>query len=340
VGFGELLDEFAEATTKLAAAEAQAAAEAEAQAAATAAAEQEKFAAWQATNTTRYASALLAETAMAQGIIRTGKSPAHQDLHIDDSSLLGPEKSPLLRRMHTNPSSVAPEDWLKTGYVIDLPLSREGSWVRIAVPIPGTKAFKLILVFIPFGSCLIRSASVFHSGHYGLPGNTRFHATLFIKGHTRMNTRVLGYLRDHLDKESGFLGEKWKLFWAGDNSYAAEDVHLLKKWPALKKQGTVYFQDFGELEYDQLDMHMWLLNPSDNYFKIPKKLSLMGNDDDDDDEEDDFEPIPYRNPLSGRVVDKSIPILQPGKLHPPIHPSVISDGSRNNSPQGLDPSFV
>jgi hypothetical protein len=73
----------------------------------------EKFAAWQATNTTRYASALLAETAMAQGIIRTGKSPAHQDLHIDDSSLLGPEKSPLLRRMHTNPSAVSPEDWLK-----------------------------------------------------------------------------------------------------------------------------------------------------------------------------------------------------------------------------------
>jgi hypothetical protein len=63
-------------------------------------------------------------------------------------------------------------------------------------------------VFIPFGSCLIRSASVFHSGHYGLPGNTRFHAILFIKEHTRMNTRVLGYLRDHLDKVDGFLGEE------------------------------------------------------------------------------------------------------------------------------------
>jgi hypothetical protein len=132
-----------------------------------------------------------------------------------------------------------------------------------------------------------------------------------------------------------------KIFWAGGESYKAADVHLLKKWPALKKQGTVYFQDFGELEYDQLDMHMWLLNPSDNYFKIPKKLALMGNDDDDDDEEDDFEPIPFRNdPLSGRSVDQSIPMMLPAKLRPPIHPSVSPEGSTNNSPKGLESAFV
>jgi hypothetical protein len=136
-----------------------------------------------------------------------------------------------------------------------------------------------------------------------------------------MTTRVLGYLRDHLANPKGFLREKWGIYWAGGNAWPADVVHILKKWPVLKKQGTImYFQDIGEYESDQLDMQMWLLNPSDEHFKIPAKAATAAAankghlENVSENEDDDCEPIIHRNPKAGRMVNQSINMQQPAKL--------------------------
>jgi hypothetical protein len=65
-------------------------------------------------------------------------------------------------------------------------------------------------VFIPYGSFLIRSVTLFHSGHYGSPGNTRFHATFSLKN-TAVHSNNLTYFRDLGDTQPAFAG--WKLRW-------------------------------------------------------------------------------------------------------------------------------
>jgi hypothetical protein len=134
---------------------------------------------------------LLEYSGMSSGLIRSGNKSFHQDLHIDDGDLLG---TPLFERMVKDPDSVSPTEWLEAGYVIDLPLSKEGCWIRVAVPDPGTKTFKIGYAFIPFGCMGIRPMALPHSGHYGSPGNTRFHATFFIRGRTSNNTKERAWI--------------------------------------------------------------------------------------------------------------------------------------------------
>ena len=115
------------------------------------------------------------------GIIKQCPEPALQAVHIDDSSILGWN---ITRNIWLG-GPVTAEEWLHCGYVIDLPLSKEGLWLRVAVPDPQNKVFVMDWVFVPFGSFLVRSMALWHSGHAGSPGNTRFHAT-FTVGDRRM----------------------------------------------------------------------------------------------------------------------------------------------------------
>jgi hypothetical protein len=110
------------------------------------------------------------------GIIKTGRASVHQDLHIDNSGLLG---TPFLESVLAGEfDSITPLQRLEAGCVVDMPLSREGAFLRIAVPDPVYKVFVMKnWLFIPFGSFVVRSNALFHSsGHYGSPGNTRLHA--------------------------------------------------------------------------------------------------------------------------------------------------------------------
>ncbi len=114
------------------------------------------------------------------GIIKTGRASVHQDLHIDNSGLLG---SPFLESVLKGEfDAITPLQWLQAGYVVDMPLSREGDFLRIAVPDPVKEVFVMDWLFIPVGSFVVRSNALFHSGHYGSPCNTRLHAMVFYKG--------------------------------------------------------------------------------------------------------------------------------------------------------------
>jgi hypothetical protein len=202
---------------------------------------------------------------ISSGIIRTGKSAGHQDLHIDDGSLPKKDGGDLLSRMQLSPGSVSPEEWLKAGYLIDMPLSKEGSWIRLAVPDPnGGKHFMIFYHFIPFGAMLIRSMAVFHSGHYGSPGNTRLHAVLFVKGESKIDTKALGYLRPIIQDAPQF--KDWSVGWA------PWVLERFQRFPRLlpaadfsfhKRVGTKYMQLVCEYRSDQLDLCLWLLNPVD-----------------------------------------------------------------------------
>lgn len=50
-------------------------------------------------------------------------------------------------------------------YVMDMPLSLEGSWIQVVETNPMDETFYMHVVHIPFGKCILRSGSVLHSGH-------------------------------------------------------------------------------------------------------------------------------------------------------------------------------
>jgi hypothetical protein len=138
----------------------------------------------------------------------------------------------------------------KQGYAIDMPLSEQGSWLRIAVPCPGDKdgegEFQMRWVFVPFGSCLVRSMLLVHSGHYGLPGNARFHGTLVPKVNDNVLESHLGYLTELVVKRDEL--KKWKLTWAeeetklmarsGNGHQSMTNAHI----KLLKERGSKYFE--------------------------------------------------------------------------------------------------
>jgi hypothetical protein len=105
------------------------------------------------------------------GLIKTRRASVHQDLHIDNSNLLGNpfflDEAVLAGKL----DSIIPLKWMQAGYVVEMPLPREGAFLRIAGPDPVKKIFEIDWLFIPFGSFVVRSNALFHSGHYGSPGN-------------------------------------------------------------------------------------------------------------------------------------------------------------------------
>ena len=161
------------------------------------------------------------------GQLQSGTTSSHQDLHTDnikcatmdhfEEAVLG-----------DNYRAVTADDWLRFGYVVDLPLSKEGSVVRIACPDPKTKTFIMKYVYVPFGSMFVRSQALVHSGHYGNPGNIRLHIVVSQKGNepvtdTLLHFRELGYFVRggfrSLDDEGKTADPKldglkdWKLQW-------------------------------------------------------------------------------------------------------------------------------
>ena len=147
------------------------------------------------------------------GILKSGNKNVHQNLHVDNAAVLNSDLMKDILKDVAHFPTVKPKDWLDYGYYIDTPLSAEGSWLRIAVPDPDNKRFVMELVFVPFGSCLIRSAALFHSGHYGSPGNTRMHGLLLLKDKLS-DTTHLGYINDVLQKP-GHPAYGWELNWSG-----------------------------------------------------------------------------------------------------------------------------
>ena len=83
------------------------------------------------------------------GIIRQGAYPIHQSLHVDNHLALN---NPILRKMYFNEEMTA-DEWLKLGYVVDLPLSQEGSWLRVAIPDPKTTTFYMTWIYIRTDQC-------------------------------------------------------------------------------------------------------------------------------------------------------------------------------------------
>jgi hypothetical protein len=207
---------------------------------------------------------LLEYSGMSSGIIKTGSSSFHQDLHIDNGDLLNKE---VYERMVKDPHSVSPTEWLEAGYVIDLPLSKEGCWIRIAVPVRDD--IVMTYVYIPFGSMGIRPMCLQHSGHYGSPGNTRFHATFYIRGKTEHNTKELGYLHKLLADKNGPFG-KHVLQWSPE--YYQQPMAPLKDPSKLvvlfkdgdkRSLGTNYWQMITKHKSDYICLLTYLLNPSD-----------------------------------------------------------------------------
>jgi hypothetical protein len=64
-------------------------------------------------------------------------------------------------------------------------------------------------VYVPYGAFLVRTLALFHGGHYGSVGNTRYHAT-FTLNKSAVVSEELAYLRNVRNVE-GF--EYWKLRW-------------------------------------------------------------------------------------------------------------------------------
>jgi hypothetical protein len=174
------------------------------------------------------------------GIIRQPLKPVHQALHVDNVGAVH-----LMSSLLMNGDTLTPEDWLKCGYVIDIPLSQEGSWLRIAVPDHKKKEFVIHWAFVPFGSVLIRSMATFHGGHYGSPGNCRFHAT-FTMGSASVDNHQLAYLHGfgHGDADGAF--KDWKLKWSDSIpehcQHAAGYENIL--WSDSQRQGDNYFQKY------------------------------------------------------------------------------------------------
>ncbi len=173
--------------------------------------------------------------------------------------------------------SLTPLKWMYAGYVIDMPLSKEGGYLRVAVPNPAKKRFELNWLHIPFGSVVVRNNSLFHSGHYGSPCNTRFHAMVFDKGATTKATE-LGYLSKLChDKGGSSIAAGWKVGWRPRmlqhqknastvmKSFTCKDVLHLKK-----VRGSRYYANLvGSRPTEFLLAALDNLNPTPPTLMVP-----------------------------------------------------------------------
>jgi hypothetical protein len=144
------------------------------------------------------------------GGLQTGKRAMHQDLHVDNVVAL--EKK-AMRDYMENRVSTFKECW-DAGYVCDIPLSKEGLVVRILYPSQDGKNLLMDYIYCPFGSVLVRSACIFHSGHYGSPGNFRAHGVL-CKKETRLMEQSLAFFDTFsVDPMTTEQDKKKCVFWA------------------------------------------------------------------------------------------------------------------------------
>ena len=177
-------------------------------------------------------------------------------LHLDEIGLIENEEDQgiLLDIIQGNAESLDAIDWLRAGYVIDIPFSYEGACYRIGTMNPKTGEIEIMPVFVPFGSMLVRSNTLFHSGSYGSPGNSRFHGQFRMReGGIMSNNTSLGYAR-FLNKQDAFKnltprGEGWRVRWkAGYNSEAKQEPSLERWTQGPTKGKEEYIKDMKELK--------------------------------------------------------------------------------------------
>jgi hypothetical protein len=221
------------------------------------------------------------------GVIKQGKKPVHQGLHLDNVEIMDWKitKKILLGELNT----VTPEEWLKCGYVMDMPLSEEGAWIRVAIPDPVTKVFRIEWVFVPLGCFLLRSQALYHSGHYGGPGNTRYHGTFSVQGAV-VESSNLGHFH-RLEELGGFEG--WKLQWNPNiprtaraaDGYVQLTNPILKAWKIL---GTKYYKK--HISYQVANPVSKMVMANLNIYKLlppPPRKGLPKDDRTFDDGEND-----------------------------------------------------
>jgi hypothetical protein len=130
------------------------------------------------------------------GCLQTGKRAVHQEIHVDNEMVFLSETMKKYMKRGGEPTM---QECLETGYVVDIPLSREGAIIRVLYPSPDGKKLVMDYVYIPFGSMLVRSQVIFHSGHYGNPGNFRLHGVLCLPTQ-KIEDQSLGYMRRYMEK--------------------------------------------------------------------------------------------------------------------------------------------
>ena len=152
------------------------------------------------------------EMTMHSGVITTGAVPVHQDLHIDNKHIIDKADKETFKAIQGLDLHQASETFITNGYVVDVPLTREGSWLRVALPKADRKTFEMDWVHVPFGNAMVRSMLLFHGGHYGTPGNTRFHCTYTLAGN-EVADKDLGYIQYLGQGKAGETFGNWKLQW-------------------------------------------------------------------------------------------------------------------------------
>jgi hypothetical protein len=195
------------------------------------------------------------------GLIKTGTTAIHQTLHIDNKDILHNE---IAHRVWLG-KPVTPLELLRLGYVVDIPLSKEGSWIRIAVPHADKNKFVMHWIFVPLGCALVRNNSLWHNGNYGSPGNSRVHGTFGIEAAIKVDTQYIGYF-SHLASVQEF--KDWTLEWEpslhhplskGPDGYR----YITERWSAFKRMGTSYFgRKFIALNPESYTAILLNLNPS------------------------------------------------------------------------------
>jgi hypothetical protein len=78
-------------------------------------------------------------------------------------------------------------------------------------------------VHVPYGSILVRPTTLFHGGHYGNPGNARFHGSL-VPIDSTIDDVHLGYLYDAVAKVPEL--REWRMVW--DKDQVKDDIRLEK----------------------------------------------------------------------------------------------------------------
>ena len=106
---------------------------------------------------------LVDKCVMLSGQLKTGAMQIHQELHIDDADLI--ENGRILERVVKGDlDQIKAKEWLEAGYVVDMPMSREGSWLRIGLFDEEKNEVKIVPVYIPFGQLIVRHNTLPHSG--------------------------------------------------------------------------------------------------------------------------------------------------------------------------------
>jgi hypothetical protein len=108
-------------------------------------------------------------------VIESGIRGLFQSIHVDVRKLLD---TILFKKAVKEFDALTKNELWDLRYVMDMPLSQEGAWLRVVKSRPEEKTFYMHLVHCPFGSFILRSGSLLHGGHLGSPGNMRFHALI------------------------------------------------------------------------------------------------------------------------------------------------------------------